>query len=287
MKVLITHPGKFGDLIYALPAVIELQKFFNREVHFQISEYCRPLKKLLEVQPYIKEVFISEDYKVANFDKGCQPWEMPEPEGYDKIFHLGIRPDREINHLIETPFEILREEYNVELPVNKDQKYLFLEKRPPHSVNALHKDCVVFNMFGESFVPLNNYSLHLLDDLWQDILKVVDEECIAVSGQRESFQYKNYDVGLICPIDFYETACMINYSRCFVGVQSACAAIANGLKVPRIILCGYTNAIPTGDNFKTIELVEPIGEVTKKLREFVKIKSNVFILKGLAKEYKK
>jgi len=276
MKVLITHPGKFGDLIYALPAVIELQKFFNREVHFQISEYCRPLKKLLEVQPYINKVFINENYKIEKISPGCQPWKMPEPKGYDKIFHLGIRPYREVVHLIEAPFEILKDEYNIDLPLNKDQRYLFLEKK--------HKDYISFNMYGESFAPLNYFTLHFLTDLWHDILKSVDEKCIAVSGISEISKYKMFDVELICPVDFYETAQIINDSRCFVGLQSACAAVANGLKVPRVILCEYTNAIPTGDNFETIGFTDSIGKVIEKLRKFVKIKSNLAILKGLSKD---
>lgn len=278
MKILVTHPGKFVDLIYTLPAVIELQKLFDCDVHFQTSKDCQPLIELLESQPYIKKAFVNEDYRLERFSYGCQPWKMPEPPGYAKIYHLGIRPDQNVRHLIEAPFEILKKEYGINLSLNKDVKYLFLKKK-------FNYNYVVFYIFDESLVPVNQHTQDALSELWENVFKSLDVKFVIVSGPEEKYKCEQFKgVRIICSSSLLEAAQLINDCACFVGIQSALAAIANGLKVPRVILHWYENAAPTGNNCEHFGIMDPISDILDKLRKFIKLKSKMRILKGLGKE---
>ncbi|MCP4151009.1 MAG: glycosyltransferase family 9 protein, partial [bacterium] len=109
MKLLVTCPGKMGDLLYSLPLVMQLKKKFACDVYLSTSTYCAPVINLLNAQPYIKKAFIDPGYRIAHTEFCVQPWRMSEPSGYDKIFHLGLREElvsEEVmkQHLIESFF---------------------------------------------------------------------------------------------------------------------------------------------------------------------------------------
>jgi len=91
MKIACSHPGKIGDCIYSLPTVREIADKYNTKIDFFSSWYCADLKQLFEYQSYIDNFYVLSNYVIERWDMGIQPWEMPVPEGYDKVFHLGFR----------------------------------------------------------------------------------------------------------------------------------------------------------------------------------------------------
>jgi ADP-heptose:LPS heptosyltransferase len=272
MKILITCPGKFGDLIYTLPAVIKLKEYYNCSVTFQTSPYCLILKSLLEQQPYLDNVLIDSSYKVQNLLQGCQPWQMSEPKDYDKIFHLGFRLylDNSNKQIIEMFFALLKNEYNLDLNYDNNQ-YIFLKKQ--------QKQYIAVNFSGETLLGLmskQEFTEMLI--VWKSILSAIKEEIIIISGKNDIQFYNNFfpNYKIICPNTLLETAILINNSKCFLGNQSCCAAIADGLKIPRVIYIYFDNAIPSGSNCEIIKSNDRVIKVSAKLKKFIKLKEAVF-----------
>lgn len=62
MKILCTHPGRLGDLVWALPAVRWLSETYKCRVDLWLECELAPLKEVLEAQPYIGSVVIDTDW---------------------------------------------------------------------------------------------------------------------------------------------------------------------------------------------------------------------------------
>jgi hypothetical protein len=88
--IAVAHPGKIGDLLYAIPVVESLCKKHNCSTDFYTSEYCRPVIPLLEYQPYIEKVVIPEDYVLTGYGQGVQPWKMPVNGTHDHVYQMGV-----------------------------------------------------------------------------------------------------------------------------------------------------------------------------------------------------
>ncbi|MBU2550970.1 MAG: hypothetical protein KKB20_21345, partial [Proteobacteria bacterium] len=223
--VLVTLPGKLGDLIYALPAVIQIGRHFGGPVSLQTSELCRPALGLLTVQPYLHQCFVDPDYVLEHVRYGCQPWRMSEPPGYDAILHLGFR--RELlgasimtRPLRETYFLVLEHEYGLSLPGPAQVPYLFLEEEPM-------EDIVVFQGYGETLMDhLGPEERQRLLAFWHRLFEGLGLDVRIVTGPRERSFYDGWGYPVVCPDDLLETARLIARARCFLGVQSAAAAVA-------------------------------------------------------------
>jgi len=246
-RILATFPGKLGDLIYTLPAVIQLKRHFDCEVSFQTSSYCRSGQTLLQAQPCLEECFIDEGYELEHTRYGCQPWLMAEPSEFTQVFHLGFRPKllgRSVltTHLIETFFVIIERGYGLSLKRNMTEPYLFADE-------TSQEDYVVFNGFGETLMDLMDPgSISRLTGLWLNLFARLDREVIIVSGKQEMDFHKRFGLKVVCPGCLLETAGLISRAKCFIGVQSVCAALADGLKTPRLVFNWFQNAYPTGPN---------------------------------------
>jgi hypothetical protein len=95
--IAVTHPGKRGDCLYALPAARRLCYDRAARCDFYTSEHCRNLGPLIGYQSFVRRFVVSPGYRMEHAGCGVQPWQMPVPEdGYDAVFHLGYRstPDR-------------------------------------------------------------------------------------------------------------------------------------------------------------------------------------------------
>jgi hypothetical protein len=103
MRVLCTFPGKHGDILWALPAMRALSRRLGQPVDLTIAPAYASLIPLLKQQPYLGDVFASEDWNVENtapMTPRMPPW---VPMDYNSDFHLGYRgwPQRPL------PFETL------------------------------------------------------------------------------------------------------------------------------------------------------------------------------------
>jgi hypothetical protein len=91
MKVLATHPGRYGDLLWALPTVRALAQTFSCQVDLLLSpRYSDPyFCALLKRQIYIGTVTHMRDWAILE-TAPISPRIPPNlPPGYDRIFHLG------------------------------------------------------------------------------------------------------------------------------------------------------------------------------------------------------
>lgn len=99
MKILATFPGKFGDLLWALPTLRALSRRIGEPVDLLTTQDMASIIPLLTQQPYIRHAFANSHW----VDADVYPLErrQPPPEGvealqvqlrYDHILHLGY-PD--------------------------------------------------------------------------------------------------------------------------------------------------------------------------------------------------
>ena len=109
MRVLVTFPGRYGDILWALPAVRALSRWIGEPVDLAVAAKYRSICSLIEQQPYIR------------WCEGLPWWEVQETapmtpripqrslngsslrEDYDLILDLGYRgwPQRPL------PFETM------------------------------------------------------------------------------------------------------------------------------------------------------------------------------------
>jgi hypothetical protein len=90
MKVLCTMPGKYGDIMWALPTVKAIAQHVEEKVDFVTSEPYHSLLPLIQEQFYIGSVAAFSDWQVQD-TAPMTPAEAPPPppDVYDHVFHLG------------------------------------------------------------------------------------------------------------------------------------------------------------------------------------------------------
>ena len=264
-KILVTFPGKLGDLLYTLPAVIELRRCLGGRITYQTSSFCEAAVELLRYQPYLEDCLVDEGYVPEHYRYGCQPYIMAEPPGFETIMHLGFRRDMLgssvlTQHLIKTFFIILQRVYRLPLTPRLDDPYIWLEKEDSG-------EFIVFQGYGETLMDhLDQPARLVLNDFWQEIFRRLNREVLIVSGEKERGFYRDFPYPVIVPSGLLETAILINRARCFVGVQSVAAAIANGLKVPRLVFNWFQNAYPTGAGGMSFTLTQKPAETAEALK---------------------
>lgn len=91
--MIFTHPGRFGDLIWALPTVRALGGGL-----LWLPESLRPMEPLLRAQPYIRDVVFDETWQVQDTAPATPrvPPDFLVRAGRGPFCHLGYRewPDR-------------------------------------------------------------------------------------------------------------------------------------------------------------------------------------------------
>ena len=265
-RTLVTFPGKLGDLIYTLPAVMSLARQNNSPITYLTSTYCQAAQPLLEKQSYIDTCLIDYDYRLEHTHYGCQPYTMSEPAGFDQVYHLGFRSDLTGSHILRQPliatfFQILKAVYDVTLPAYDGAPYLAVDGAEPD-------DVILFQGHGHTLMDLmDNDSRERLFRFWQELFRTMDYKVLAVSGPGETGFYDRFDLPVHCPADMLETARMIKSARLFIGVQSAAAALADGLKTPRLIFSWFGNAMPTGPHGLTFSLDADPAEVADAIKQ--------------------
>lgn len=92
MTILVTFPGRFGDLLWALPTLRALSRRVG-PVTLQIAGEFQGLAQLLRLQPYIQAVLVDPDWVMGSTQEANGP---TPAQGYDAVLHLGYQgwPDR-------------------------------------------------------------------------------------------------------------------------------------------------------------------------------------------------
>ena len=253
-KILVTHPGKLGDLVYSLSAIRAISKHFSSPVSIQISHYCGAIEKLLLVQDYIDQVYIDHNYKVKHEHRGFQPHTLEPIEGFEKVFELGYREEDDYdlinNHLRGYGFFALKEFYGLVLD-ELDGPSLTL----PFDMGS--SDKFVFQGFGETLDMVlgpdrvNNIMIH-----WAAVLRSTGKNYLVVTGPREALRYKALGFETLVSYDLLETAMILTQAKGVIASQSIVAALANELQTHRLVLGVFQNAVPTGRNGALIPFLD-------------------------------
>lgn len=91
MKILCTMPGKYGDILWALPTVRALSEGYGQAVDLVVSPRYGAIVPLLQDQPYIGEAWADADWDVQD-TAPMTPRTPPDPSWdrvYDRVYHLG------------------------------------------------------------------------------------------------------------------------------------------------------------------------------------------------------
>lgn len=84
--VLVTFPGRAGDLLWALPTVRAISESLGHPVDLQIAGEFESMVDLLLQQPYLAGVIPDPRWSMSD------GWEAPRlPREYNRVIHLGYR----------------------------------------------------------------------------------------------------------------------------------------------------------------------------------------------------
>lgn len=198
------HPGKIGDCLYVLPLLRYLSKRDDVIFDFYTSSYCAPLKELFEYQDCIHSFYIASDYVLQDFGCGAQPWQVPVPNTYNKVYQLGFRryPDQMLHQFIAS-------EQDVNVP-------LAIEYQCPDYDTTEEYICIA---------PRGNTRYnYLFDKLPQHF------NCRVVGGAGDYRGHGQDFTGL----SFLKTCSILAKAKAFVGLMSSQLVLANGFPIPRI-----------------------------------------------------
>lgn len=85
---LLTFSGKFGDVMWSLPAARELSRH-GWTVDFATMDQFKAVHDLLRRQPYLRSVFSIPKWVMEHDGCGAWPRVPPSvPDGYDRVVHL-------------------------------------------------------------------------------------------------------------------------------------------------------------------------------------------------------
>jgi len=90
-KLLVTHPGRYGDCLWALPTVRALSETFRTKIDLLLSpNYSSDaFRELLHAQPYVGHVFVNQEWEIVETAPMTPRIPPNLPPGYDRIIHLG------------------------------------------------------------------------------------------------------------------------------------------------------------------------------------------------------
>ena len=212
MTIAITMPGKMGDALYALPLARLLYGINGEKIDFYTSDYCYPLKGLIEYQPYINECIIPADYKVERMDMGVQPWFMPVKDGYTQVYHTGFQgvPDRAIHQYIA-----LQAGYDMPLGISYEYPSLLL-REDSKLVGIDNYICIAPR--GETTYK------QLFNEIAQNTQTVI------IGGKGD---YTGYGIDMT-GVSMLDTLSILSGAKGFVGLMSSQLVLANGFPYPKI-----------------------------------------------------
>jgi|GEM_PF-5655682 len=264
MKMLVTCPDLAGDLFYALPCIMQLGRHLDASIDLQAA--ARPALPLLRRQPYLHRAFAPTNRPgEGGRPFASPPWRPPPGQAYDAIYHLGVYHTLCPNdifsmHIGELYFRNLERGYGLALPRNLEERCLFAPQQAP-------EECIVFHGLGGTFQRYAGPELlRALPAFWAALFERVDLPVVAVCGPGEKALYDWFQGPVVESPDMLATAGLLLRARCFVGVESSPAALANGLKTPRLVLSYFGNASPTGERGASFYLDEPMAAIEAKLR---------------------
>lgn len=213
-------PGKMGDALYSLPTIKLLCQEWKMQADFYTSEYCEPLRRLVDYQSYIRAFIVPPAYKILRDDIGIQPWQMPiDSRLYDRVVHLGFRcvPHTNIPEFIArqvgAPYNKLdRIEYEYPDIETLDEPYICVSPRGKTTYFELFREVIIHSPVAVAVIGGPH------DGVTAAERTTSDKPIIDLTG-----------------LDMLETVSWLSSCIGFIGLMSAMLVLANGFDMVKII----------------------------------------------------
>lgn len=224
MRVLATFPGRYGDLIWALPSVRALAESLDQPVDLAIAGEFEGLVPLLEYQPYLGTIYALHLWTLTPPEE----WKAPLPtfmlRKYDQIIHLGYRgwPALDLAHETE---RVLQEQKWGKVPaINLTRPWI--TDLPPRPTDGCAREIAVG--FTEAWFELK---LGLVNAAIDHLTS--DYTVLTIPGSRWLTEAWGIDR---LPCDWITAAQQIRDADLFLGDCSALHVLAVALGKPALIV---------------------------------------------------
>lgn len=227
MSILTTFPGRYGDLVWALPAIRALSRRVGEPVDLQVAGEFASIVPLLLQQPYLGHVWASVTWPLHP-DHRESPANTYPPQRYDHVFHLGFRgwPQRPL------PFEVLyqlNQENQDFLPFKAEELHL---EEPWIHIDGPGAPCKVAVGFTEAWFELK---LGLMVSLGRQRRDGSAFQQLTLPGTRWTHEVPPGPI-VVQPGGWLHNARTIRNARLFFGDCSALHVLAAALG-KRVVLC--------------------------------------------------
>jgi hypothetical protein len=125
VRILCTHPGRYGDLLWALPTVRALSFSASQPIDLLLSpKYSsESFRSLLARQLYIGSVIVANDWEVLETAPMTPRVPPSLPSGYDQIVHLAYEGWPSLTLPYET-YRIAGEQVPIDWPLSLDVPWI-------------------------------------------------------------------------------------------------------------------------------------------------------------------
>lgn len=141
--ILITHPGKIGDLIWAAATMKAVADKFNCRVDIATSPYCAGLIPLLLAQEWVRTAVVLPEWNVTfsapvapvipppyfNVDGSPLSLEPKTGSKWDRVFHFGMR-EWPGPTLFEYYPNLLKREYGIRVTLDPNCSWFSARSNP-------------------------------------------------------------------------------------------------------------------------------------------------------------
>lgn len=225
--VLCSFPGKFGDLLWALPSIRALSETLDSPIDLAVAAETGSICALLSAQPYIGRAFAIPEW--IGLAEPHMPWRAPTVAGYERQIDLGYRGWPQ-HPLAQETYETLQREY-IERGERWDKLPVLDLARPWIRLPpTLPVDGMMIADLSIGFTD-EHFELKLgVTALVLEAIHATTRHALAAPGSRWATE------GHTRPSTWIEAARTIATSRVFVGCCSALHVLAVGLGVPVVMM---------------------------------------------------
>jgi len=220
MSITCTFPGRYGDLLWALPTMRALAEASGDPVDLIISGKYGSIAPLIQTQPYIGSVQVLREWEVqetAPIQPNFPPLDLAD--GLRPVIHLGYPgwPDRPLPEYI---WKIAKLQYPTIAPLDLDKPWITV----PSSPGPPHRVLVVG--FSDEWFELKYGIAYLLDSALGNDPQGNPQLTLWPSSYEGGRWHRE---GGLPPCSWVETSHVINASDVFLGCCSALHVLACAL----------------------------------------------------------
>lgn len=229
--ILCTFPGKYGDILWALPTVREISRITGQKVDFYLMPYYENLVPLLQCQPYIETAGVIGNWVRTHSNFGDQPWKAPEghiiqmlndtdfgEKQYKSTWHLGYRAHPGVTAPDMPLIDFIAFQQGIQM---KPPIVPFMEA--PDDVDGLAKQ-VAFTSGGiADIVKHNDLVTYAFNDQYEKMKNIFFQD-LWLEMKDSGIEFFNLN-----HVHWKEAAWLLKNSLMYVGDRSACWVMATGL----------------------------------------------------------